>query len=150
MIRASFDPESPYPVPVVRGGVLIPALSPAWTFITFLIDTGAATSCVHPTDALALGGMTLSMLKRPPARFQVHTRQGIGGPARYFVLPATYAFVHHDDRIQYIMNSSVNIAQWRPDNEYLPSLLGWDVLGHFTLVTNWPERRVELHALSTA
>ena len=68
---------------------------------------------------------------------------GVGGTTLYYVTPAIYAFVADDGRVQ-IVNGPVLVAQLRPDNQELPSLLGWDILERFEVLVDWRSRRVEL------
>jgi hypothetical protein len=42
------------------------------------------------------------------------------------------------------MEGEIDIAELRPDNQMLPSILGWDVLQYFRLVVDWPSRQVTL------
>ena len=68
---------------------------------------------------------------------------GIGGGAAFLRVPAEYRF---DDTVasQTVLRSSIDIAQLTTVNRAIPSLLGWDVLQHFKLTLDWPNRRIEL------
>ena len=69
---------------------------------------------------------------------------GVGGSAIYFVVPAFYAFLQDDDEWR-LISGEIRIAQLTTGNERLPSLLGWDILQHFQVVADWPNRRISLH-----
>jgi hypothetical protein len=72
------------------------------------------------------------------------TLQSVGGLVQYFVAPVRYAFRHHDGTTQYI-DERLHVAPRTPSNAGLPSLLGWDVLSQFGLLTDWSTGRLELH-----
>jgi hypothetical protein len=83
------------------------------------------------------------MLTRPGDSPQHVTHQGVGGTNLYFREPAYYLHRHDDGRWQ-PMEGEIDIAELRPDNQMLPSILGWDVLQYFRLVVDWPSRQVTL------
>lgn len=68
---------------------------------------------------------------------------GIGGGAAFLPVPAEYRF---EDTVigQMVIRSSTEIAQLTTVNRAIPSLLGWDVLQHFKLTLDWPNRQIEL------
>jgi hypothetical protein len=68
---------------------------------------------------------------------------GIGGRGRYYILRAIYSFTHDDGSTQSI-EQEVRIAQFTNANAGLPSLLGWDVLQHFRLTTDWRTKTITL------
>jgi hypothetical protein len=72
---------------------------------------------------------------------------GVGGRTVCYVVPASFAF-RHDDGHRQTLQGNLRIAQLTSDNRTLPSLLGWDVLQHFELITNWRDRRVTLDRLT--
>ena len=111
--------------------------------IPFLVDTGATITTIHPPDALSR--LKLSAAQLSTADFwPLHdTVRGVGGLTRQFRVRAQYKFTHQDGMIQ-LLTGNVRIAQLRPEATHLPSLLGWDVLQHFELVTDWVHQRVWL------
>lgn len=74
----------------------------------------------------------------------VLTGDGVGGGATYFRSPAQYGFVH-TDATELLIESPILIGQWSQPGENLPSLLGWDVLQHFRLEIDGPNKTVSLH-----
>ena len=92
-------------------------------------------SCLHPIDANLI-------LKIPRSRL-VDRRQwatrvnasGVGGASRYFVEPATLTFANDDGSAEAI-ETEIWIAEMTLANQRLPSLLGWDILRHFRLITD--------------
>jgi hypothetical protein len=129
----------------VRAALFLPGLSQSWAVIDFLIDTGASTTCLHPRDALVSVGIDAVKLAFPhhwPAS-QHQTTQGIGGTCTNYVVPAQYAFYQDDGQVR-TLNGTIAIAQLRLENQALPSLLGWDILQHFRLVTHLGKRHVGL------
>ena len=56
-----------------------------------------------------------------------------------------YAFVE-DNRSVVRISSDLRIAQLTRMSEQLPSILGWDVLQHFTFTTDWRPRIVRLES----
>ncbi len=54
-----------------------------------------------------------------------------------------YAFLHDDGHWD-VHEGEIAVAQLRPDNQGLPSLLGWDVLRHFRITAEWTSRRISL------
>lgn len=148
MIAGFFDVArgSGSPVPKVRVGVFVPNVTQAWAAVDFLIDTGAATTCVHPVDATTRLHILTADLNQPLKWARSESYRGIGGSAIYYVVPAHYAFQHGEGRVQ-VLHGQLRIAQPRPHNQALESLLGWDLLQHFRLVTDWPSRQIELHEI---
>ena len=65
----------------------------------------------------------------------IHLASGIGGGARYLEVVASFAFF--DDEAGWIeLHGSVQLSELRQDNQHIPSLLGLDVLRHFTMTLN--------------
>jgi hypothetical protein len=148
VIPGYFDPGYAHPWPRVRVGVLLTDITQDWIVVEFVLDTGASATCLHPSDALGVSGIDLTMLT-DAARWSVtSTFRGIGGGVSYFTTPAQYGFLHDDGRL-YIVDGTINIAQWTLTNQSLPSLLGWDVLANFSLYANSATGRLELTPHST-
>jgi hypothetical protein len=115
----------------------------AWAFVEFLIDTGAGVTSLGPADAILQLGLDRTRLAdatRWPFR---ETHYGIGGTADCFPVDAAYAFLH-DDGSTFTVQGRIRLEQLRSDNEWLPSLLGWDVLQFFRLTTDWEGRSITL------
>ena len=144
MIAGYFDPLSPqWPVPMVRVALYLPRINSQWVFVDFLLDTGASTTSLHPRDALTQVGISAGTLAQPDMWPQRTSHQGIGGSPVYYQEPVTYGLEHTDGTWQTIPGE-LAIAQLRPDNLPLPSLLGWDVLQRFRVNLNWADRTVTL------
>lgn len=144
MIPGFFDAAYITPTPFVRVGVFLPGITTNWARVHFLLDTGASTTCLHPTDAVAHLGIPDADLQQPQLWPQVEDYSGIGGRAPYFVVPAEYAF--ETDTGQLVRRTGqIRVAQSLLHNANLESLLGWDVLQHFRLELDWAQRAVRLH-----
>ena len=125
----------------------LPELDVDWLPVPFLVDTGATSTCIHPNDAVGL-------LKIPPARLdpanwdngRIREAFGISGVVRFLETEAYFGFF--DDRPAPIMlHSTVRIAELRPDNQYVPSLLGWDLLQHFRMILDGKARTLDFEWL---
>ena len=147
MIHGFFDPRSPdWPIPYVSVLVYVDGITPSWAQVNFLLDTGATTSCIHPLDSVRSLGLPVAQLATPPADWVPEISSGIGGSSSYYRHPATYA-LRHDDGQWDIFGGQLRIGQITAQNTRIPSLLGWDVLQQFQLVTNWPSRLISLERL---
>ena len=89
--------------------------------ITFLVDTGADSTYLHPGDGVELG-VPFDLLHGNT------TSQGIGGTASYFPEPAVLVFTDEAAGQDYGYRININVA--RPDDvsDRIPSLLGRDVI----------------------
>jgi len=148
VILGRFDPNYTHPWPRVRVGVLLTGISQAWAVVDFVLDTGASATCLHPSDAIQEVGIDPVMLTDPSQWPTAVTFSGVGGGVDYFVTPARYALLHDDGQVQYI-DGTINVARWNAGNQTLPSLLGWDVLGKFSLFADPSSGRLELHPPQT-
>lgn len=148
MIPGRFDPNYAHPWPRVRAGVLLKDIAQDWIVVDFVLDTGASATCLHPTDALTISGIDLSMLTDPARWSVVSTFSGIGGGVSYFTTSALYAFMHDDGRV-HLIDGTIKVAQWTLTNQALPSLLGWEILASFTLFADPSTGRLELMPLPT-
>ena len=92
--------------------------------VSFLLDTGASSTCLHPKDATDIG-MPFSRLGNSVSY------RGIGGSAEYFREQAFLCFV--DQRIgQYqVYETLLHIAKPHPNVDDLPALLGRDVINQW-------------------
>jgi hypothetical protein len=108
--------------------------------VSFLLDTGAPISVIHPQDMKAMGlDTTLDMRDRP----LVHGR-GIGGETQHFTDEAIVSFEHADGSIVGYRFEEMRFAVPTDYNADFPSLLGMDFIGAFELVLNSNEERIEL------
>ena len=121
----------------------LPSIAPKWTSVGFLLDTGAATTCVHPLDALARVDIPLGDLIDPTKWGHPENYGGVGGGARYFVVPAYYALLQDDGQWLQIPGD-IRIAEATLGNLKLPSLFGRDLLERFKTVIDWSNRTIEL------
>ncbi len=146
MIRGHFDPAYPWPMPTVQVDILVPGFMGRWATVSFLVDTGASTTCLHPHDAMSVLRLKADRLADPVLWPVQEPYFGVGGASVSYVVPVRYLFRHEDGQEQ-MLRGDLRIAQLTRANEMLPSLLGWDVLQHFELVTNWRDRRVTLESV---
>jgi len=124
------DPRVPQPYLVVA--VSIPDLSWDYALVPFVIDTGAARSCIHAGDAI--DQFRVSPQSLDPRNW---TRSivigGVGGRSRAHELQAEFYFRHDDGRIESV---SDRILVGDITTRGLPSLLGMDILQKFDLRVN--------------
>jgi hypothetical protein len=88
-------------------------------------------------------GIPIAALQDPDRWLQQRPVSGVGGRMAYYVHPAVYNFrdLNGTDRS---LQGEILIAPLRPDNQKVPSLLGWDVLQHFKLTVDWANRSITL------
>lgn len=142
MIRGAFDPSDPYPKPWVRVFIFLAGISPTWTEVRFLLDTGAGRTCLHPRDAIAVG-VTTTALITATAWPRVVKLTGVGGTMTYFETEASLAFPQVDGSL-HLVDHKILVAQARRTNTRLPSLLGWDTLRGFRLSIDHDAGVIEL------
>ena len=92
--------------------------------VTFLVDTGSYSTCLHPFDIARLG-VDLHDLEGS----LVIQSSGIGGIIDYYVEPAT-VMLHEVDGTPRFIRLDIHISQKTdvPEMQNLPSLLGRDFL----------------------
>lgn len=92
--------------------------------VSFLLDTGAVSTCLHSKDATNIG-IPFSLLGNSASY------RGIGGRAAYFREQALLYF--EDQRIgrYYIYEMPLHIAEPHPNVDDLPALLGRDVINQW-------------------
>ena len=99
--------------------------------ITFLVDTGAYATCIHPRDDTP-AAIPFDRLENPV------TSDGVGGPATYFRERAVLEFVDGDAREIRSYEVDVLIAKPAADPMHsinrLPSLLGRDIIDRWRMV----------------
>ena len=106
--------------PYISGTVALPRFGVS-TYVTFLLDTGADSSCLHfrHTSELAVPESSLGN--------EVHAG-GVGGTAAYYREPAIVTFKYGPGRIY---EASYNIdldLSYSDETLAMPSLLGRDIL----------------------
>ncbi len=143
MIAGFFNPDVTSPEPYIRAYVLLPDVANVWIPLPLLVDTGSGATCVHPHDAVHRLGSRLDDLLDTTRWPGFEVRGGVGGSAAYALTSARYAFRHDDGRVQRI-DTELRIAVPTAGNQGLPSILGWDILQHFTFTADWRARIVRL------
>lgn len=95
--------------------------------VRFLVDTGAAVTCIHPKDGIPL--------RLPFDRLQ-HGGYvtGVGGRSERFVERAILTFVDADGAVTYVYDLDTRVGKPEQVGSGLPSLLGQDVLGRWVMV----------------
>jgi len=144
VIRGWFASSTPFSMPLVRVALWLDGISFTWIDVNFVVDTGAAVTCLHPRGAAQVG-IPRTLLIDPSRWTNVVHLSGVGGDVSYYPTPVWYRFRHADGTLQHI-ESTINVASWRPDNQTLPSLLGRDILSQFRVTLDWPQGTVELEA----
>lgn len=112
--------------PLVTGTVRLPRLH-IEKDVLFLIDTGAAESMIHPGDAEFLG-IDYNILKCK------RLVSGIGGDAPAFQEHAHLLFQDTATSEWYDYHIQLLIAEPSPHNPNYPSLLGRNILQHWTML----------------
>lgn len=122
MIIGEFDGGHPY----VSAVVGVPRLG-VFGAVRFLVDTGAAVTCIHPKDGIPL--------RLPFDRLQ-HGGYvtGVGGRSERFVERAILTFVDADGAVTYVSDLDTRVGKPEQVGSGLPSLLGQDVLGRWVMV----------------
>ncbi len=108
--------------PYIAANVILPdlmALAGPLPSVSFLVDTGASSTILHPMGALDLG-IDLSKLDYP------ELSAGIGGFSYDALADGVVLF--RGDGFGFMCPVSIRIAQPTEHNMTLPSLLGRDVL----------------------
>lgn len=131
MIRGHFHLEQGHPHPYVEVLVRVEGGRQTLQPVRFLIDTGAAVTCIHPSDAINRLGLPPALLANPRAWPRSEIIGGIGGSARMFIVDAQLQFDEPGAYHQYEL--PIRVAQPTLQNHMLPSILGWDVLSGFQL-----------------
>ncbi len=150
MIQGFFDPALAargQPWPRVRAAVVLPGLAAKPMAGSFVLDTGAMRSCLHPVDAIYVG-LTRGQLMTPQLWPRKVSSQGVGGSMEYFEAQAELAFLDGASSALIAVQTDIEVAPLRPETESLPSLLGWDVLREFRLALDWDRREVTLNPIA--
>jgi hypothetical protein len=137
VIRGFFDAEARRPTPRVRAVLLLPDVGARFGSIDFQIDTGADESVLHPADALRLGLRIDDLVRAYTNWGEPSELAGIAGRTLSYHVTARYVFQPDRRPHPQQVSSRIHIAKWMPENDVLPSLLGWDVLQHFRFSMDW-------------
>lgn len=123
--QAGNDVTAPTAVPYVRAGIYAPSIK-KWVVSSFLIDTGADATIIHPQDSLRLYTRTQINSLPNPTMFG-----GAGAGKPHYPVDAQIIFLHDHGEMQevpttvYVSDPSHNVQ--------FDSLLGRDVLGSFIM-----------------
>ena len=136
MIIGEFDGGQPY----VSAVVGIPRLR-VFGAVRFLVDTGAAVTCIHPKDGIPL--------QLPFDRLQ-HSGYvtGVGGRSERFVEGTIMTFVDAAGAVTYVYDMDVRLGKPEQVGRGLPSVLGQDVLGRWVMVHDPAIGRLQFHVRS--
>ena len=144
MIRGFFDPaRGRYPFVTLVLRVAEVNLN-RWFPLEFVLDTGAEQSCLHPNDAMQKMGVPSHRLDDSSTWPLAILGGGVGGGASFYSCRAQYGFVHKDG-VETLIPGAIWVARLSATNRDLPSLLGRDVLQHFRLEIDGPNKTVSLH-----
>lgn len=108
----------------------VPDLNSNIVAVPFVVDTGAARSCIHAFDAMGAFGV-------PPASLDSRRWTdgirvgGVGGGILARELAADFHFNHDDGQIESLTDLSVLVGD--STTQGLPSILGMDILKLFEL-----------------
>lgn len=119
------DPDTLASVPYVRAVITIPSTGKSVN-ASFLIDTGADMTVIHPQDGLRL--FSESEIDSIPNPIEVG---GAGHGRRYYPIDAELSFLHDHGEVQMVAITAY-IAE-ATNNVTTESLLGRDVLGSFIM-----------------
>ncbi len=134
MIIGEFDQ---FGRPLVEGRLIIPRLR-IEEDISFLLDTGSGSTCLHPEDAITMG-IPFDQLGN------MTEFRGVGGGSPYFREPAILEF--SDGRQTRFYGVRLLIAEPRGmRNGGLPSLLGRDVVNQWYMHYDPTNGRLEFEA----
>ena len=125
------------PWPWVDVAVLIDGDNADWILIPFVVDTGAATTCVHALDAVTRLGMSPASLDPASWSGSVSVIGGTAGSLSYLTKEASFGFLQNDGS-WITIDGDIRISE--ASSGFTPSVLGWDLLRHFkTTVVGRPQ-----------
>jgi hypothetical protein len=122
MLRGSFGAHSGEPN--LDAYLVLPQLGVSGQ-VSFLVDTGAAITCLHPNDLLALGADLEAVRGLPTLPVS-----GVGGSPNVYRTPGYLAF--GDDDSVYVYEIPVSILDPQ-DAPPLASMLGRGILRHWRM-----------------
>lgn len=125
--------------PYIEGRLILPGLKISGD-ISFLIDTGADRSLLHPDDGIRLG---IDYAKLTGNAESV----GTGGICHYFVEPAWIVF-SEPKRFLYVHIIDLAISPPAPERMQLPSLLGRDILDRWRMIYHPTKKRLTFEVIS--
>ena len=114
---------------------MIPRLGVSYR-VSFLVDTGADRTCLHPMDGIQ-AGIPFDRLR------DGITVGGIGGQSTYYEEPAILLFADDTERQSYGYNMVVDIAKPEDVSDEIPSLLGRDIIDRWRMVYDRTEGVLE-------
>ena len=112
--------------PCVSALIGIPRLRVSGT-VEFLVDTGAAVTCLHPSDGVALH---VSFDRLDQDEYIV----GVGGISRRYVERAVLTFGDEVSLELYVCEVDIRVGRPGEVGSRLPSVLGQDVLARWVMV----------------
>ena len=112
--------------PFLEGFLGIPRLRVSGR-LSFMVDTGADTSLLAPTDALMIG-IDFRRCTPKPGRVV-----GIGGATKAYVEDATLVFVDDQGVTTYGYVVPLTILPYRGDTRNLVSVIGRDILNRWRM-----------------
>ncbi|MXZ90913.1 MAG: hypothetical protein F4W95_01910 [Chloroflexi bacterium] len=94
--------------------------------LTFLVDSGASITAIHPADIPKLAIPQAVLWESETVEIN-----GIGGGSIYRLIPGTLTF--HDDASETPLRytTTLYVADLTDDNADIPSLLGRDILNYW-------------------
>lgn len=118
------------PAPAVRAYCYLNRLSMGF-WVNFMVDTGAAGTCLHGAKAWAIRQYMRSLTLRPAS--------GVGGSCWYYGEQATLVFYDTNrNRVARTFNR-LDIQQFTDNNvDFVPSLLGRDIINRWRLHYDYP------------
>ena len=119
--------------PYIEGRLILPNLNIRGD-ISFLVDTGADVSRLHPSDGIRLN-IDYGQLSGDAESV------GTSGPTHDFTESAVVVF-SEPKRFLYAYNITLRIAPIDPEIMDLPSILGRDILDQWQMTYNPQKRRL--------
>ena len=138
MLRGSFDDTTGRPY--IEGTLILPR-SRIWSVISFLVDTGADTSRLHPLDGFRIG------LDYPQLRGRAEST-GIGGAVFDYEEEAVVIFAEGVVSY-YVYQVKLAIALPTEGTMSLPSLLGRDILDRWYMTYNPSKKTLRFKVISS-
>ncbi len=127
--------------PYIAARVLIPRLGLAGN-VSFVFDTGADSSVLMPSDATNLG-VDFSLLENPSESL------GIGGFAASFLEPARLVFADSNGSWLYGYEVELEILRSTEYADYVPSLLGRDIIDRWRVTYDKPGGKLTAQVASS-
>ena len=135
MIRGKF---TSYAGPAITCSVSLPGLGTGTAEVTFLLDTGASFSILHPGDVASLR-VDSSLL----SGLRTTTGRGIGGGASYVAVDGRLSIRHLDGNpVTYWL--PLHLTERSEVNADYPSVLGMDFISYFKMCVSLNDTLVEL------